>query len=349
MTELEKRRNEEEEMRSLLEDAGPRPLIPEDDLAAITEAARATWLRRYGARRTPARLGWRWVGLAAAAALAVALGLAWWVRTPEPAPAAPPAVASIEVLTGVIRMRGTPGEAPVLLSPDALGHPLPAGSELETGEGTGATGRVALRVAGGASVRLDAGTRVRLASASSLYLVQGAVYVDTGAGSPGEMAVRTAAGLFQDVGTQFEVRIEGRGEEAVTRLRVREGRVVLNHGGGAVTTGVGEELRVRGDGHLVRRPAAIYGPEWDWVLRTAPRLHIEGLKVRAFLDWIAREEGWRLEFADQKAASLAGSTVLHGSIEHLTPAETPDVVLPSCGLGHRVSDGTMVVFVAEER
>jgi hypothetical protein len=60
------------------------------------------------------------------------------------------------------------------------------------------------------------------------------------------------------------------------------------------------------------------------------------------------QTGWRLEFADQEAASLADSVVLHGSIEHLTPAEAPGVVLASCGLGHRVSGGTMVVFVADK-
>jgi len=328
---------EEEAVRRLLAGAGPRPDIPEDDLAAIREAAREAWLGRYG-RQVPAAPGRWWLGLAAAAALAIALGLAWWTRSPGPAPAAPPAVASIEVLTGSVRMWRPTGEGPVPLSPGALGRPLPAGTELETGEG-----RLALRMAGAASVRLDAGTRVRLAAARRIELARGAVYVDSGARPGGRVAVHTDGGLFEDVGTQFEVRSSGN----AARLRVREGRVMLHREKESVPANAGEELTVR-DGNVVRRPAAVYGPEWDWVLQTAPRLDIEGVKVRDFLAWVARETGWRIEFADPQAAALASSTVLHGSIEHLTPAEAPRVVLASCGLAHRVTDGRMVVFVVDQ-
>lgn len=340
MSESENTRREEDAVRKLLEDAGPRPSIPDGDLAEITEAARAAWLRSYGGRRAPVRSRW-WIGLAAAAVLAVALGLAWWLRTREPAPAIP-LVASIEVLTGTVRMWEPNGEGPVPLQPGMLGRPLPAGAELETGE----AGRLALHMIGG-SVRLDAGTRIQLTGAKSIDLDRGAVYIDSGT-APGGMAVQVANGLFQDIGTQFEVRIEGKGEQSATRLRVREGHVALQRPAGPIVAGAGEELIVRADHGIARRPAAIYGPEWGWVLQTAPRLDIEGLKVRAFLDWIARETGWKIEFTDPEAASLADSTVLHGSIEHLTPAEAPGVVLASCGLGHRVSGGRMVVFVAEE-
>jgi ferric-dicitrate binding protein FerR (iron transport regulator) len=339
MSELEKARREEEEVRRLLEDAGPRPSIPEDDLAAITEAARAVWHQRYGGRKAPARGRRWWIGLAAAAALAVALGLAWWLRTLDPPPAAPQ-VASIEVLTGTVRMWKPDGEGPVPLPPGALGRLLPAGTELETGGEGGEAGRLAVRMAGG-SVRLDAGTRIRLSAVKLIDLEQGAVYIDSG-GAPGGMAVQAPNGFFQSIGTQFEVRIERNG----TRLRVREGHVALQSGNPPVVSGAGEELIVRANGRIARRQTAVYGPEWDWVLQAAPRLDIEGLKVRAFLDWLAREEGRRIEFADDEAAALADSTVLHGSIEHLNLAEAPGVVLASCGLGHRVSEGRMVVFVA---
>ncbi len=324
----------EEAVRKLLEDAGPRSAIPEEDFVAIREAAREAWRGRYGDRRAPEGPGRWWLGLAAAAALAIALGLAWWTKSPAPAPAPPPIVASIEVLTGAVHIWGADGR---LLSPAAPGRPLPAGTELETGEG-----RLALRMAG-VSVRLDAGTRLRLAAPGSIELARGAVYVDSGARPGGRVAVHTAAGSFEEVGTQFEVRLAG----SAARLRVREGRVMLHREKETVLANAGEELALR-DGTVLRRPAAVYGPEWDWVLQTAPRLDIEGLKVRDFLAWVARETGWRIEFADPEAAALAGSTILHGSIEHLTPAEAPGVVLASCGLGHRVTGGRMVVFVADK-
>ncbi len=199
-------------------------------------------------------------------------------------------------------------------------------------------------------MRLDSDTRARFASATVVELERGAVYVDTGAEPRRreEVAVWTPAGVFEGVGTQFEVRAEG-GAAAMTRLRVREGSVGLDRAGESVLTETGNELIVRGDGSLIRRRIQTYGPEWDWVVQAAPMPDIEGMKVRAFLDWIARETGLRVEIADDEAASLCDSTVLHGSIAHLTPAEAPRVVLSSAGLGHRVADGTLVVFVAEKR
>lgn len=342
--------DEEEAVRRLLEDSGTRPPIPKEDLASIKEAAHAEWRRRYGdrpVRRNPTRL---WMSLAAAALLA-GVGLVWWARTPDSPAASPPAVATLELLTGVARSTASAeGIHPTAqMLPNAVGRPLPAGSELETGAELEDSGRLALRMAGGASVRLDAGTRVRLASATLVELTRGGVYVDTGMRANGhnEVAIRTTAGLFQGLGTQFEVRAEGGG--AATRLRVREGRVRLDRGEDSVLTDTGQELIVRSDGSLAHGRTAAYGPEWDWVLKTAPMLDIEGVKVRTFLDWIARETGRRVELSGEETASLCDSTVLHGSIEHLTPAEAPSVVLPSSGLGHRLSDGTFIVFVAKDQ
>ena len=78
-------------------------------------------------------------------------------------------------------------------------------------------------------------------------------------------------------------------------------------------------------------------------------LAIEGVKVREFLNWIGRERGLRVELADAEAATVADSCVLHGSIEHLPLADAPGVALSSCGLRHRITDGTLVVSVADGR
>jgi hypothetical protein len=316
---------EEEAVRNLLRDAGHRPAVPEDDLGAIREVARAEWSRRYAAKRARSR-GALWMALAAAAVLA-AVGLTWWTRARTPVIA--PVVASIERVSGNARWE--------------VGRALAAGSVLATEE----PARLSLRMRGGASVRLDAATQVRLLSATLVELRQGAVYVDTGVAPSrgGEIAVRAPVGLFRPAGTQFEVRLDG----GATKLRVREGSVRLDRGQQSVRAASGEELVVRGDGNVTRRPVAIYGPDWDWVGEAAPMLDIEGLKLREVLSWIGRETGLRIELADEKAASVAESCVLHGSIEHLTLADAPGLVLSSCGLGHSVSNGTFVVFAAEKK
>lgn len=322
--------NDEEMVRELLPGAGPRRPLPADDLASIREVGRAEWRRRYSRAASP----WSfrpWMAVAAAALLAAA-GLVWWARARSAGSGSD--IASVERTSGSGNWR--------------IGDPLREGSEIDTRSELDHPGRIALRMAGGASVRLDEDTRVRLASAEGIELRQGAVYVDSGP-EPGrgrEVAVRTLAGLFQGVGTQFEVRAEeGR---AGARLRVREGSVRLERGGESVVTSAGRELVVRGDGALAERTIAISGPEWDWVVATAPTIEIEGVKVRRFLDGIAREAGWRVEFADAEAASLADSVVLHGSIAGLTPADATKVVLSSAGLGYRISDGTLAVFVGKD-
>jgi ferric-dicitrate binding protein FerR (iron transport regulator) len=317
---------EEDAVRKLLEGSGKRPDLPEADLATIREAARADWRARYGARRTPRRRTW-WMALAAAAVLA-AIGLVWWARS---RPVIGSFVASVERVSGTAAW--------------PVGSPLAAGSMVATGGER--PDRIALRMSGGASVRLDAATQVRLVSATLLELRQGAIYVDTGAAPSrgAEIAVRAPVGLFRPAGTQFEVRLDG----GATKLRVREGSVRLDRGQQSVRAASGEELIVRGGDAVVRQRIEVYGRDWDWVGETAPMLDIEGVSAREFLGWFGRETGRRVEFADEETASVAGSCALHGSIAHLTVAEAPRVVLSSCGLGHRVSNGTFVVFTAGKR
>lgn len=340
---------EEEAVRRLLREAGKRPTLPHEDLAAVQQTAREEWSRRFAARRNRKVSGRWWLALAAAALLG-AIGLVWWGGRPQtglPGPASH--VASIDVMTGDVRVMDTAGQPPRRVSADMLGQPLSAGAGLRTGKPGEGEGRIALRMAGGASVRLDAGTSLRLASTEVVELTEGAVYVDSGTG-PGHhgVAVRTSAGLFQDQGTQFEVRTEGSGPNAMTRLRVREGRVSLDRGAGsALVTAAGDELTVRANGETVQTAVPASGPEWDWVLRAAPMPAIEGMKVRVFLDWLSRETGLSIRLADEETASVVDSVVLHGSIRHLTPADAPGVVLSSSGLGHRVSGDTLVVFVAD--
>jgi hypothetical protein len=313
--------SDEDRFETLLSDAGPRAVLPDEDLGVIRDAARAEWRRRYGVPARPRVAGW--IPLAAAAAIvAAAVGLLWRARTAAPAPAPPRNVASVE--------RTADG------SPWQVGNVLPAGTDVTTD----AAGRLALRMVGGASARVDAGTRLTLASPTSIELAQGAVYVDTAGGEP--ILVRVPAGVVRPAGTQFEVRVA----DGVTRVKVREGTVRLEGGSESARAAAGEALVVAADGRVSRRPIPPFGPEWDWVLASAPVPAIEGMKLRRFLDWIGRESGRRIELADAETAALADSVELHGSVAHLTPLDATSVVLSSAGLEYRVSNGTLVVSVA---
>ncbi len=151
--------------------------------------------------------------------------------------------------------------------------------------------------------------------------------------------------MFRPTGTQFQVRVGGRD----AKLQVREGRVAVDRGTRSIVAEAGEEVVVGGDGSVVRRPGTRYGPDWAWVGESAPTFAIEGAKARDFLDWYGRESGLRVELAGGETAAVADSCVLHGSIEDLSLTDAPAVVLSSCGLGHRISNGSLVVSVAEAR
>jgi ferric-dicitrate binding protein FerR (iron transport regulator) len=326
----------EAEERELLREAGPRPALAPEDLAAIDRGARAAWRARYG-RRSAAPRG-LWIGLAAAAALAVAIGLAWRAETVEPGAA----VARIDVLGGDVRIAGEAPGLPAL----AAGGALPAGAWLETGSSAGRAGRLALRLAGGASLRLDGGSRLRLVAADRVELERGALYIDSGPVGAAPVSVLTRSGRFAELGTQFEVRLLAAAGGGAARLRVREGRVVVESGATRAVGAAGEELRVSADGSLVRAACPRSGLEWSWVLEVAPPLDIEGVPVRAYLDWYARETGLEIELADAAAVDRASHARLRGSIAHLGVEQTPEVVLPSAGLASARRDGRLFVFVA---
>ena len=221
------------------------------------------------------------------------------------------------------------------------GEPIHAGAIVETGVAvSGSANRASLRLAGGQSMRLDNGTRVRVASSSSVILERGAVYFDSaGAG----LEVRTTLGVVRDIGTQFEVRLtSGSDADTTLRVRVREGSIVLESRGEAHHAMVGEELTLDRSG-LRRSTIPINGPHWDWVLDTAPAPDVAAQPLQVFLDWVTREGGWTTRFADPATAEIAASTILHGDIRGLTPIEATEVVLSGSGLAYRLEADFLVI------
>jgi ferric-dicitrate binding protein FerR (iron transport regulator) len=308
---------------ALLRLAGPRPAVPREREERVRTAVRAHWRARVNGPRPP-RLAWLAVPLAAAALIALVILL------PQRRPAPPVLLGAIEVVTGPVRVETTAGIAPAV-----VGMGLPEGAAI----GTGADGRVALRL-GTVSVRLDSASRVMLASSARLALEHGAVYLD--ADSPaarGGLTVSTPLADVLETGTQFEVRLL----DDRLRVRVREGSVVLQRGNPLHTLAAGEEASLARDGTLKVGPVAGSDPAWQWVLAVAPPFRLEGSSAASFLRWTARESGLALRWASPEVAAAAESIVLHGDATGVPPDRAPAVVLPTCGLAHRVDDGTLLV------
>lgn len=302
----------------LLRMAGPRPGVGAARAEEIRRAVHVEWQAATAGRVVRRRT------IVASALLAVAavLALVFRLTTTPSSLGLPggPTIATVERVDGMLAL--------------APGAGLHAGRWIETG----GTSRAALRLASGASVRLDTATRARLLSSTVVELTAGAIYLDTGASSAG-LEVRTPLGTAHDIGTQFEVRLR----EASLQVRVRSGLVELQHGGGLTPAAAGTAVTLTG-GVATVIPAAPHGAVWEWAAALAPAFEIEGRPLAAFLDHLAREQGWTLRYADAALSRTASTIVLHGSVNGLPPREALAVVLATSGLAHRFQDGDLFVF-----
>lgn len=318
--------SEEEAIAALLRLAGPRPAVPPERRERVRSAVQALWNRSVASRRRRRVVVWIVGSLAAAAAVVVTVGLG--LRR-GPSPGGTPGGARVEVVEGRVRSRA--------LGTVRRGDGIAPGDEIRTDD----DGRVAIRLGSEASLRVDRASRIELSSASSIELHRGAVYVDRPA-APGDalpVEIRTRLGVVTEVGTQFEVRLEG---ESV-RIRVREGLVSLERGGRAYTAGSGRQLLAGAGSEVVASEAPRHGEAWAWTLALAPPFDLEGSSLQEFLSWVSRETGWPVRFEESSLAGRAAETVLHGSVEGLRPDEALATVLPTCGLRHRIEDGILVV------
>jgi ferric-dicitrate binding protein FerR (iron transport regulator) len=284
---------------------------------------------RPAVRRTRRRRG------PLAAALAACLAVAAGIARVGVVPPAAVVVAPLESLAGGDTVEGAGA---------AAGRSVGAGATVDTGPG----GHAALRLASGPALRLDRASRARLDSAAAVTLVRGALYVDSGPGAErgggsGGVTVTTALGTARELGTQFEVRLlpgPAGGSPGGLRVRVREGAVVVDQEGQRYRAEAGGELTLTAGGDPERAAVAPDAGAWDWVQRAAAPLAIEGLPLGVYLDWVGRETGrpWGFTPAVREGAS---DIVLHGSIEGLTPEQSLGVVLPGCGLAHRIEGGAL--------
>ncbi|HUD70950.1 MAG TPA: FecR family protein [Dongiaceae bacterium] len=307
----------DEEMAALLKLAGRRPEPPDAARARVRAAVHSDWRAAIAPARRRNR---RWLAVAAAFILLAGGGL-FLARRGE-APQGP--------VAAFIRIDGEVRAASGAAAPEGSIAP---GATVVTGPG----GRAAIQLAGGASLRLDADTEVRFDGADRLTLGRGALYLDSGSESGRAqrpaLEIGTPLGKVTDIGTQFEVRLDA----GALRVQVRRGLARLTRGDRSVTAGSGSRIEVATDGTTRVVPlAADDDADWDWVQQIAPPFDIEGRGLDRYLDWLARETGWRVEFADPAVAADAPGILMHGSIAGIRPDRTPEIVLPACGLAaHR--------------
>lgn len=214
-----------------------------------------------------------------------------------------------------------------------------AGDSIVTGPAT----RIAL-VAGATSIRIDQNSRARFVSYGVIELATGAVYLDVLESKFAPTEIRTSAGTITHIGTQFEVRVLA---DAV-RVRVRTGAVSVRRERESIKVAAQTELTLTSAGAESRAVPA-FGGEWNWIAGTSPEFRIEGQRLSACLDYLARENGWTLRYADAGVQRLAAATVLHGSVEGLDAEAALGVALTIADLSHTLDRGELRIWRSSSR
>jgi hypothetical protein len=312
----------------LIRSAGRRPPIAPGREQRVHKAVRETWLATVRKRRIRRAAIFIPSGLIAAGILITVIShyLKSYSSTES-------TVASVEYLDGSISEHRGASDRSL-----KLGDTIVSGSTVETTS----TSRAAVRLANGPSLRMDHSTRVRVQS-GVLVLETGAVYVDTAAPagvSKKAILIQTGFAEIQDVGTQFEVRLEG----AIARplaVRVREGHVDFKRGTDKVSVAAGEELTSAATGQFVSRKLSPTDSAWDWASACAPSFSLEGSSLESAATWICREQGWELKFDSEAARTAAKSIRLHGSLDGISPKKALDAIVPAAGMKYAFDGATL--------
>lgn len=311
----------EARIAALLERVGERPQPDEGAMERVREAVHDAWQSSLAARRARRR---RWVGLAAAASVVLALGTGLLIGDAQP----PGEIHYAQALPGGTMEWRSGARADGAWASLAASRTLVSGDTVRTGNDSYGV----LAMSTGAALRLDAGTELEMTGGDEIYLRRGAVYVE----APGAatLAIRTDHGLARDIGTRYEVRVGDRG----WRVQVREGRVVMNDAlAGEVTADAGERI-VAQDAAFARERVGSTDASWQWTHRAAPPMAIEGAVLNDYLVWWSRETGIAVRYQRPIDEAIAAQTQLHGSLEGLSLEDGFGAV--TRGAGYRVVDRT---------
>ena len=309
-------------IEDLLKKTGKRPEVAADRRDRVRGAVQGAWKGDLAAR---ARRRVRRVLWVSAATLAIVFGLRGFSLRPHPS--------GLTVSRAVGDAWAERGPW-IFRSADAVrdGVQVIAGALVTTDTHA----KVALTDPAGRSIRLDGGTALSVSSSHALSLVRGAIYVDTG-GNRADLRIETPFGTLEEIGTQFQARLDG------SRLvvRVREGRVTLRGRTRRATAAAGQAIMADGGKVAVADDPRREG--WDWVEAAAPMMAIEGKSLAAFLAWAARERGARVRWADPALEVKASSIALHGSIDGMSLDKATESVMATTGVPYRWSDVELVV------
>ncbi len=312
----------------LIHYAGARDTISSERLELARERVATHWEQVVAEQqRDRARIPIRHLAVAASIVVAVGASFLFW-RLGD----VPPVIVS----ASVDRVLGE-----VMVADEAVGKGDVIGVDaLVT---TGPDSRIALRMAGGQSLRIDTSSQLLVHSSNHVSLQSGGIYIDTNAASnPLPVMVSTPFGVARDVGTQFQVRLAA----SVLMVGVRDGAVEIAQAG-QQSFSVNKDRLVELDvnGKKSERFVATDDPIWDWAETVAPEFDIEGISLQRYLAWYATKSGLRLAWADDASEAEAEKVKLSGSIIGATLQESLLTVQQIAPFDYRIEGETIWVKV----
>ncbi len=313
---------------SVLRDNLHVPALSPEALARIRRATEAEWRAQVGSPRR------HWIPRAAAAAVAlVALSAVWqfWMRSadiPEP-------------MGSLVR---TEGAGVIKVQPLWRDVAVTVGGDLRAGSDYHVRAASLLALRGGGNVRVAPGSAFEVLTANSIRLDSGELYVDIPPGQHADSSfvAVTSAGEFRHVGTQFALAVA----DGATRLRVREGRVEWHAPDGNSMVPAGTEITVDSNHRVSRGEFASDGEGWAWTETVAPDIDIENRPLTDFLDWVSRETGRKVVYADDTTQHQVEQIRTHGNVHGLPPMQALKAVMASTSLRFDLSAGAIRVSFA---
>jgi len=232
--------------------------------------------------------------------------------------------AGVEISQGFARARG-----------------LGAGDPLRVGDTLKVRGPILVALAQGGSLRAAPDTVMTVASDTQITLERGLIYLDKppARGETRPMRIATRSGLIEHLGTEFEVM----SDDHAVRIRVREGQVRFSGASGALVANAGTELLSSRAGAIAERPIQTYGRDWLWIAELTPNFAVEGRSLMDYLEWVSRELGRPLVFANDQARDSARRTILHGSAQNQASLDALADVLSTTTLSYELAEGAIRV------
>ena len=321
-------RDEMDEIAELIRFAGERESVNRERMTNARARVAGHWNNVVEAKRkAEATERWRLVAVAASVVVAAGLSLTLWNGQSD---RVPQRLVSVERTSGEVRVDGRAVTAGDVFTADVAIQ-------------TGPEGRIALSLTDGQSVRLDTETHIVIAANDRLELLRGGVYVDSGLDArDAQLTIETMFGAATDIGTQFQVRIDG--EEL--SVGVREGLVELRPtGADLLEVDSGKLIVVNADGDAFGRPVRSNDDVWRWVAAIAPEFNIDGATLEDYLNWYAREAGLTLRWETAASRVIAKQSRLSGSIADMPLEEGLTLVRLIAPFESRVADSTLHVTV----